>query len=341
MRYGKCYSSFLLLLVAGLVASSCTKSDGIDNNKVIRTPYTVFYGEKVGTITKTNDGISYEDIFTPDGVPARAIAVSGENIVFIKSFLRYSTNNGLNFNQPVPGQAIPSVNPNAHWASMILDVPGDRLYVASATSSSGIEVSSDNGKSWEPDPGSVGITAPVSSFVRTNDGKVYALDPTGSGLYLRPSSTSAWTPISATTGLPAGTSWYLSYSNNTLLAADYSGAQGVYYSDDGGLNWKNFQGLPSSQEVLSCASPLDQVVLAGTDSMGVYMLDPTTGTFSPSNNGLLPQTSVYGIVGKQDIYKNGIIKRYVYITTNNGLYRSEDFGHNWVLMKTGNTRAIW
>jgi hypothetical protein len=147
--------------------------------------------------------------------------------------------------------------------------------------------------------------------------------------------------VSAATGLPAGTEWYLSHSNNTLLAADYTGAQGVYYSDDGGVTWKAYSGLPTSQEELSCASPLDQVVLAGTDSMGIYRLDPTTGSFVASNNGLKPFTSVYGITGKQDTYKNGVIKRYVYITTNFGLFRSEDMGRNWVLMKTGDMRAIW
>lgn len=339
MRYGKCYSSFLFLLAALVVAGSCKKSEGIDNNKVIRTPYAVFFGEKLGTITKTNDGFSYQDIFKPDGVAARAIAVSGDNIIFIKTVLRYSSNNGVNFNQPVPGQVIPNVNPTARWASMILDVPGDRLYVASLDGS-GIEVSEDHGKSWEPDP-SPGPASNVASFTRTSDGKLYGLDPSGANLYLRPASTASWTAVSAATGLPAGTEWYLSHSNNTLLAADYTGAQGVYYSDDGGVTWKAYSGLPTSQEVLSCASPLDQVVLAGTDSMGIYRLDPTTGSFVASNNGLKPFTSVYGITGKQDTYKNGVIKRYVYITTNFGLFRSEDMGRNWVLMKTGDMRAIW
>ncbi len=341
MRYGKCYSSLLLLLAAALVAGGCKKTDGIDNNKVIRTPYVVFFGDKLGTVIKTNDGFAYKDIFQPDGLPARAISISGDNIIFIKSVLRYSANNGVNFNQPVPGQPIPSVNPNTHWASMLLDVPGDRLYVASSTSLSGIEVSSDHGVTWEPDPGAASITSPVTSFTQTNDGKVYSLDPSGANLYVRPSATASWTGVSAGTGLPAGSSWYLSHSANTLLIADYSGAQGIYYSDNGGNTWAPYQGLPTSQEILSCASPLDQVVLAGLDSLGIYRLDATTGTFVASNNGLNPNTSVYGITGKQDVYKNGIIKRYVYITTNYGLFRSEDMGRNWVLMKTGDTRAVW
>jgi hypothetical protein len=343
MRYGKCYSFFLLPLTAALAFSSCKKIDGIDNNKVIRTPYSVILGQVNGEVDKTNDGVTYNRLFTYDGVPARAITISGDNIIFIKTVLRVSTNNGHDWNTVAgsgPGNPIPSIPPTAKWASMILDVPGDRLYAAS-TKGVGVEVSMNNGLTWGPESrAGIGTSA---SFTQTSDGAVYGMDAAGTNIYKLPNVNSAWTQVSPATGLPAGNNWYLASPSiaTTLIAADYTGANGVYYSGDGGLTWLAYTGLPANQEVLSCAAPLGQVVLAGTDSAGVYRLDPSSGKFSPSNNGLKSFTSVYGIVGKQDIYKNGVIKRYVYIATNNGLYRSEDLGLNWVQMFPYDLRCLY
>jgi hypothetical protein len=330
----------LLLLAAAISFSSCKKFDGIDNTKVIRTPYAVFFGERSGLLTKTNDGILYKDIFSPDGVPVRAIALSGDsNIIMIKySNLRgtadlfLSTNSGRNFNFKIN-----TVDPGPKWSNIILDVPGDRIYVAGT---SGVMMSTDNGVTWRAEDRSGISGVSVQSFTYTNDHEIYALDRTGANLYVLPNTASGgvWTQVSVSTGLPTGNDWYLTSHNNTLIAADYKGTS-IYYYDKSAAAWKQFNGIPGNQEILSCAAPLNQVVLAGTDSAGIFRL--VGDTFQPSNNGLEPFTSVYGITGKQDTYKNGIIKRYVYIATNRGLYRSEDLGQNWVLMKPGDMRAIW
>jgi ligand-binding sensor domain-containing protein len=343
MRYGKCYSFFLLSIIAVLAFSSCQKENNIDNNKVIKTPYVVWFGQKMGQVSRTNDGILYKDLFGPDGVPIRSISPSGNNIIFIKGVLRLSVNNGQDWNAVMgsgPSNPIPAVNPNAKWGSMMLDVPGDRLYVAS-TKSNGVEVSADNGVTWEVDPTFPGSSASVASFTQTTDGKLWGLDQNGGNVYVKGSKNVAWTQVSVTTGLPTGNSWYLASFNNTLIATDYNGANGIYYSDNGGQDWKPYSGFNGRQQILACAAPMNQVVLAGTDSTGIYRLDPTTGKFLPSNNGLESVTSVYGITGKQDTYKNGIIKRYVYITTNRGLYRSQDLGQNWEQVYPGDLRAIW
>jgi hypothetical protein len=343
MRHGKCYASFLLASFAAMAMTSCKPGENDidkDNNIVIRTPYTVLFGEKLGGLTKTNDGKLYKDLFQTDGVPIIAIGASGDSsIVMIKHSrskgtgdLFLSSNNGRNFNFII--NTVPS---SANWASQILNDPGHgKLYVAS-TKSNSIEFSDDHGATWQMDTRISG-TPNIQSFALTSDGKVYGLDPTGANVYMI-DGPGPWVQVSVATGLPTGNSWYLTNMNNTLVAADYKGANGVYSSSDGGVTWTAYSGIPGNQEILSCAAPLNQVVMAGTDSTGIYRLVGTQ--FVPSNNGLQPFTSVYGITGKQDVYKNGVIKRYVYITTNYGLYRSEDLGQNWVLVKPGDDRAIW
>jgi hypothetical protein len=97
-------------------------------------------------------------------------------------------------------------------------------------------------------------------------------------------------------------------------------------------------GLP--KHILYCTyAPFDQTILVGTDSMGVYRWDGTN--FVPSNAGLQDNTVVYSFAAKEDVYKNGVSKKYVYAATNKGLYRSEDYGVNWTLALPGSFVALY
>ena len=75
------------------------------------------------------------------------------------------------------------------------------------------------------------------------------------------------------------------------------------------------------------------------DSQGIFRL--VGNSFVPSNNGLVPFTTVYGIVGKQDTYKNNVVRQFVYIATNKGIFRSEDLGQNWTLVRPGDFRTLY
>ncbi len=54
-----------------------------------------------------------------------------------------------------------------------------------------------------------------------------------------------------------------------------------------------------------------------------------------------PNPSVRGIVAKENIYKNNISRQYIYISTNYGIYRSEDGGETWALVFPGNFTIIY
>ncbi len=345
MRHRKCYS-LLILLTGALAFGSCRKENGIDNNKVVITPYGVFFADRLGGLMNTNDGLSYRTFpgTGTDGVADRAIIISGGNIIFIKKNLFVSSDNGKSFNY-----RLNTVNPAARWASMLTDVPSyGRVYVAS-TQGSGLEYSEDNGVTWQVDNAfqvPAGGTPPtpggISSIVQLDDPaqSLWALDNAGPRFYIRANVNAKWIEINPTSPFPPG-AFYLSSFNNSPVATDYNGS-GVYFFDTTqNTGWKKYPGLPngSNHKLYACAAPFGQSLLVGTDSTGIYRL--VGGTLVPSNNGLKSYTSVYGITGKQDVYKNGLIKKYVYIATNNGLYRSEDFGQNWTLMYPADLRTIW
>jgi hypothetical protein len=50
---------------------------------------------------------------------------------------------------------------------------------------------------------------------------------------------------------------------------------------------------------------------------------------------------VRGVVGKENIYKNGNVSKFVFVATNRGLYKSSDLGENWTKVVGGNFTAIY
>ena len=313
--------------ISSILMQGCKKENGIDNNNVISTPYALYYTDNQGALFNTNDGLHGKIIFPTDGWPQRAIAVSDTNVLFVKKNLHLSTDNGNNFN---PTDL--SVTPTANWQSIIINVTNqdNRLYLAS-TRGYGILISDDHGISWQVDTmvDKDNITSPFypTSFAQLKGGNLFAFSNGLQKLYKRTSKSDRWHEV-AMTGLPAHT-YFLSHQNEALIAADVSGSAGVYYSNDNGQNWYAYAGLPAGSPIHAAYSPFERQLLVGTN-LGIYRLQ--SGNFVPSNAGLAAQTIVYSITGKTDIYKNGVIKEYVYIATSTGLYRSEDEGQNWVFM---------
>jgi len=336
-RYNQLYKlAFAFFAVAAV--QSCKKSNGIDNNSVIKKPYALYVGSNSGDLLNTNDGTAYKTIFATDRYPYRAIITSGDNVLFVKANVHLSENNGHNFNPTYTGFA----NPFTPWQQMILNVESyGKIYLASIDPTSrGVVYSEDHGKKWKVDNNfdtSVNPTALISSFTQLKNGTMFGFDDTKDSLYRKDNKDDAWSHFLQNRQQPGGMS-YLSHFNNTLLLTDFRGTNGVQYSNDSGKNWTPYTGLPI-RKLLCTNAPLDRVLLVGTDSFGVYRLE--NGRFVASNNGLENYTTVYAIAGKEDIYKNGIEKRYIYLATNRGVYRSEDLGFTWALVLEGDFGSLY
>jgi hypothetical protein len=335
----------LAVVALASVMQGCRKENGIDNETVVLKPYALFFTNSEGDLQKTNNGTDLKTIFPNDGYSSRALTTSFNSLIWVKANLHLSANNGTNFNPTYQ-----KVSPWPQWQSMILDVPDHkRVYISSTEPGGwgrGIAYSEDTGRTWIADtlwnrdnPNKPGG---IHSFAQLKNGNVFAMDKDTRRLYKRTSKDNRWTQVIAASPLPGSVSnFYLARYANVLLAVDYLGAAGIWYSNDEGANWAPYTGLPTTRRILSVHAPFDQYLLVGTDSTGLYRLSANGTSFIPSSTGLETYASIRGITSKSDLYKNGVEKRYIYATTNKGLFRSEDFGQNWVMMIPGNFVSIY
>ncbi len=333
----------VVLLAAAML--SCNKNNGINNNQVIETPYGLYYADSTGALYNTNDGTDIKPmVFPPDGFAPRSIVTAGMNILYAKVNLSYSTNNGANFN---PSYSF--INPLAITANcMFYAADEKRVYISSTTGALGIAINDSNGYAthWQADNNdTAGIsgTITVTSFTQLANNNMVAYDFVHNRIFIRANIAQKWyetTGSNSATNLPAGSEFFVSHFANTIIAVDQSGLHGAYYSTDLGKTWTAYKGLPSTS-LLSVAAPFDQVLLVGTDSYGVYQLG-ADNVFHASNNGLGSAIVVNGIVAKQNILKSVTApQQYVFLATNQGLYRSDDLGSNWIKVQTGNIVALY
>ena len=144
----------------------------------------------------------------------------------------------------------------------------------------------------------------------------------------------------------------------------YAGGVSVAVSQDGGVNWKDYL---SSQGNVSSMTTCGTSVFAVSSSVGVYISNDSSKTWSPVNSGLT-NTSVYclatlgnnifaGTLGggvfisgnlgaawnsssngitNQNIYSMFVFGSDIYVgTTGGGIFRSTDNGGNWFSCNSG------
>ncbi len=395
----KSYLYCKLVLIAAVVTGfyGCKRVNGINNNTVIETPYSLYFSDTSGILYNSNDGINRVTIFPADGSPSRAICISGNNILWAKKLLLYSLNNGKAFNHAFDSlQSITRTACNGlllnHNQSMIIDIPDwNRVFTVTGVVHNppggvydylGVEYSNNHGVpgSWACDGsydtnGRVGYM-PVNmiSYTRLSNGVLAGLalnrnlnssgvldtihfrnfyktcpayddyncrwfETTGSGIGAPGDTTGVPLPPNRTDTMPGF--FTLGHYNNRLIAIDQMCYNGAWYSDDTGRTWSKYPGLPANIPLLCIASPFEQVCLIGTYGAGLYILNVNTQSFQQNNNGLGKNLIVRSIAFKENIYKNGVKKRYIYLATSNGIYQSSDDGINWVMTIPGNYVSVY
>ncbi len=381
-------------IVLLMLYSACRRSNGIDNNNVIQTPFSLYFSDTAGALFNSNDGSTYSKlVFPPDGKSCRAITTSGPNILWAKTHLYYSNNNGKNFNLDYDTLAqfsrlncigsIVGLN-----QSMLVTYPqwDNRVYTMSASQDAGRNwlglMYSDNygnPRTWALDGyfdtlGVGGMPVRMRSITMLANGTLCGLAYSGPAFgdnyhnrnFVRKGKddnvyANRWKEVTAnpdiiphivftnTTGTPlppygatyVDTGFFtLGHLNNRLIAIDGSCRYGAWYSDDDGANWQKYSGLPDNTSLLCIEAPFEEVCLIGTAGKGLYILNTHTGLWEPNNQGLASNLTVRDIAAKSNIYKNGTVRKFIYIATNKGLFESSDGGRNWTLAFPGNYVAV-
>jgi hypothetical protein len=358
----------------------CHKTDGVDNNQVLQTPYALFFADTAGALYKTNDGTNYKFLFPADGKPTRAICVSGPNVLWVKDNLYYSQDNGKNFNHSydsvnkLPMGICSGILPMNQ--SMIISVTGlsetlvlvssgdpslqtsygllDAVYSRSVNGRPGLWFAlriDTNGQANPTGPiDATSFTQQANGVLVSYDGRhnrvFYSTANEGFGFFKESTGNDAGLGgrgnpnIQSGNGLP-DSAYCIGHINNRLIALiNQCTYHGAWYSDDTGRNWTSYPGLPQNQ-LLCVASPFEKVCLVGTKGAGLYTLNLNTGAFQPNSNGLASDLIVRSIASHQNVYKNGNTEQFIFLATNKGIYTSKDGGINWTKTIPGNYTAVY
>ncbi len=335
MRKGILQSLLFFGLAGMLSLQSCNRDPiEIDNNSVIKFPYSLYAATQDGTVINTNNGEDFQFVFPPDGFGPTQLLTSGNNLIMIKDNLHTSVNEGKSFNPTFTKvRKFP-------WQTMVYDFPAQNSVFVTSHEGKGIFSSRDNGITWKEE--TFEENAPqlmeIGSFSGLDDGRVFAYSNMSNLLFAKDNADAIWKPVTMVTFLPtSGSSYYLTSGGNTLYLTDYYGQGGVWMSTDFGYSWTRLErgSMQVGYTYTSTVAPYgNKIVIVSTLEGGIFR-SGEDGVFKEAMSGLATGTKVYRLSKKLNVYKNDLVKTYIYAATNNGIYRSEDVGQTWVQVGKG------
>jgi hypothetical protein len=343
--------TFLLAIGLLIGLSSCKKYNQVDNASTVKTPYTLFIGGYNGTLHKTNDGLYYKPLFPTDNRAVRQIVVADSNLLYLKENFYYSTNEGSAFQisnnhvNPYFDVFYKYYLPN----QAIYDKTTKRVYLCTKSTGNGLEYSTDYGVTFTQDANWNDPTLDSLSITQLDNGDLYILKDSASNVYRR-TGTSNWTRVipDLVNVLPSDsfqapqyiTKWYISHTHDTLIAIDYDGINGVYYSADYGVNWFPCTGIPKVRKILFGHQAFgNNTFYVGIDSGGLYKLKGSV--LEPTSAGIPWYAKVHYVEGKTLTYRTDVKRTYLFCATDLGLYRSETNGLDWKLIRTGTYSTLY
>lgn len=333
---------FLGMMAFGLFG--CKKINQVDNSGTVKSPYVLYVGGYYGTLHKTNDALYFNTLFPTDHSTVRQVLAADTMLLYLKENFYFSRNEGGAFKESnnhtnlfqdlfykyyIPNQAV-------------YDKIDKTVYLCCA---SGLEKSTDNGVIFNAETNWSAIPAPVvfpTSITQTDDGNLYMIQDSAN-IYSKQVG-AAWTKVTQNTKLPTDTTtWYFTHKQNTLFAIDYYGMSGIWYSNNGGVDWTTCTGIPKSKKILfgNETQSLNGTFFAGRDSGGLYRLDATGTNFVTSGAGIPWYAKVHFVVGKKLIYRTDKVRYYHFCATDIGLYVSENDGIDWRLLRAGSYSTLY
>jgi len=258
------------------------------------------------TWTPINVGLALTNIY--------ALAASGSNLYAGGDRFYLSTNAGASWKDV--GDSVLSGAVNA------IAVSGSNIALASE--GNGVEVSTDNGSTWNANLPS--FNAYAVAFSGT---KVFA--GTNSGIYLSTDNGTDWSPV----GFSDTAFIALGVEGSALLAA--SSGHGVYRSTNNGSSWTKVTAGLGDSDYVSAFANLGSTVFAATQGYGTYQSTDNGVTWTPVGSGLLnsdlSEPDLTSLVG------NGTDHLYAGSqgSSSAGVFTSTNSGTNWHASTSGLT----
>ncbi len=331
----------LLFFVFVLGFMGCKKYNQVDNSGTVKTPYVLYVGGYNGTLHKTNDALYFNTLFPTDNSTVRQIIAADTMLLYMKDSFYYSRNEGAAFKMSNDHpRKFEDLFYKYYLPNQIAYEQNNKIvYLCTRT---GLEISSDNGVNFTPETnwavGSPAITP--TSITQTENGNLYIIKDSDN-VYEKQIS-GAWTKITQGTKLPfATTTWYITHKYNMLLAVDYLGTSGIYYSLNAGIDWSPCTGIPTNRKILFGNQPVstNNSYFAGLDSGGLYRLEGTN--FVPSGLNIPWFAKVHYVVGKKVVYRTDVERYYHFCATDVGLFISENDGKDWRLIREGAYSSLY
>ncbi len=322
-----------LIIVVGF--SACEKINQIDNTGVVRTPYVMYLGGLLGDVHKTNDDKFYSPLHYFDDVAVRQIITADTNILYLKGNCYVSDDNGRAFNvsntNARPYEDEPLYQKYFVPHQMLYDESIKRVYLCV---NGGLEQSDDLGKTFA----NSGLAASPTSVAELDNNNIYAIQDDAS-IFVRTGGVGGWTPVApGASTLSAGSNYFLTSMGNTLIATDYDGTLGCAFSTNGGADWTKYGGVSANGKNILFVNAVENMdggmdLFMGRDSMGLFKLNPVSGSFEASSTGIPWFAKVQYLESKKVVYRTGVERIFYYCATDQGLYKSEEqsAGADWIL----------
>lgn len=321
--------SFLFLGFASMFSlQGCIKEPLLENNSVVKFPYSLYASKEDGTIIHTNNGEHFRLVFPTDGFAPSQIVIAGNNLLIAKQNLHMSTNDGKSFNPVLTNlRKFP-------WGNAVFHAPAHNATFAPTIGGHGVSISNDYGATWQEDvfEQNAPMLKEIGSFAQLDNGKVFCYSNISNIAFRKDSKESVWSPVTSVSSIvTTNNNYYMTGAGSTLMLTDYTGVGGVWFSENEGYSWTNYTrgDLPFDTELTGTISPYgNRICVVATRDKGIYRSD-AEGIFRNASVGLEQNTIVHTITKKTNVYKNDAVKVYLYAATSTGMYCSEDGGRTW------------
>jgi hypothetical protein len=338
------------LVVAMLATTACVKqpTEPIDNTGTLLAPYTLLVGSTNNSLYKTNDGISFDFIKPGGGSWSQSVMAVDTNIVFVNNSINVGSGMRLPFYAPQTQTGFPVLIKNGTiykqgYPNMsFYDAANKNAYVCGL-----FELRESNATgivgTWNASPFTGTVPATPTSVAKTANGDVFTWT-IGGKLYKKTGGLGNFTQVTITTAPPtaAGQFYFLSAVEDKLLLSDYTNTAGIYYSTNGGVTWSILAGIPLGNDVtFGKGMQYTNQYFTALDTIGLYRWDYGNNILVREGLDLPKNIRIYDMVSKRNVYRTGLSKIYYYLATDQGLYKSDNDGNNWTMIKSGEYSALY